>query len=82
MKNNKCKHENVIAVHNSIGNTLTKECQVRCKDCKEVLYQSQNKGIEQAYDFIEKNKSSYKTLMDYTCDLLNERFDIADGFEM
>lgn len=78
-----CNHENIVVAHNSLENDrpIKKNCVIRCRDCDEVLYQSQNGEIEKAYDYIDGNKSHFKTLINLTSDYLNEKFQIADGFE-
>lgn len=68
-----CGHSDIIVAHNLIP----KQCIIRCKDCEEVLFQS-SKGINEAYDYLENNKDSYKTLMDLTCDDLNNKYNIAE----
>lgn len=47
----------------------------------EHLFKSKNRGIDIAYEYIKNNKDKFDTLFDYTCDDLNNRFDIIDGFE-
>jgi hypothetical protein len=68
-----CDHLNIVVVHNKIP----KQCAVRCKDCKETLYQSST-GIDETYDYLELNKSSYKALLDLTGDCLNDKFNIPE----
>lgn len=78
-----CEHKNIMVVH--YANEETKMyvgCRVRCIDCDTYLFKSKDKGYKLAYEYIEKNKNKFNTLLDYTCDELNYRFNIKDGFKM
>jgi hypothetical protein len=79
-----CNHENIICanygfhVKGEIGDYLAGE--VRCKDCEEVLFKSDDQGSEKAYEYIDKNKDKFMTLIDLTCDDLNKKYNIPSGF--
>lgn len=78
-----CEHRNIIVDHYANKETsMHIGCRVRCADCDKYLFKSKEKGINLAYEYIKNNKEKFDTLRDYTCDKLNSRFDIKDGFEL
>lgn len=75
-----CEHKNIIVTH--YANEETKMhigCRVRCIDCDEMLFKTKDKGIDLAYEYIERNKGRFDTLDDFTCDELNNRFGIKES---
>lgn len=75
-----CEHKNIVVTHYANEETNNRiGCRVRCDDCDEMLFKTKDKGIKLAYDFIEKNKNKFDTLIDLTCDELNSKFNIKDG---
>ena len=44
-----------------------------------MLFETKDKGVKLAYDFIKENKNKFDTLIDLTCDELNGKFNIKDG---
>lgn len=53
-------------------------CRVRCINCGELLFKTKDKEKELAYGYIEKNKDKFDSLDDWTCDGLNNRFNIKE----
>ena len=90
-----CSHKNIIVAHygvhfeGEIGDRIA--CEIRCKDCNTIVYQydkkevkevySYNKYVQGVYDYIDKNKDKFETLIDLTCDNLNDRYKIKDGLK-
>ncbi|MGL5751989.1 MAG: hypothetical protein ACRCXT_15765 [Paraclostridium sp.] len=74
-----CEHKNIIVIHYANEETeMHIGCKVRCIDCEEVLFKTEGKKKELAYEYIEKNKDKFDTLDDFTCDGLNKRFGIKE----
>lgn len=79
-----CNHEHIVVAHygfhveGEVGDR--KACVVRCADCDKKLFRSNSLGVKIAYDYIDKNRFNFKTLADLTCDELNKKYGIADGF--
>lgn len=77
-----CEHKNIVVAHyaihveGEIGDRVS--CKVICRECDKVLFDSKNRDIELAYQYIENNKEKIDTLMDMTCDNLNERYSIKE----
>lgn len=90
-----CTHKNIIVSHYSIhfeaetGNRIA--CEVRCADCDTILYRykkqdnnevySYKKYVQEAYNYIHKNKHKFETLIDLTCNNLNDKYQIEDGLK-
>lgn len=51
---------------------------MRCINCGELLFKTKDKEKELAYGYIEKNKDKFDSLDDWTCDGLNNRFNIKE----
>lgn len=76
-----CEHKNIIVAHYANDETNMRiGCRIRCVDCDKYLFKSKDGGINLAYRYLEKNKNKFDTLIDYTCDNLNDRFNIKSGF--
>lgn len=76
-----CEHKNIVVTHYVDEETNKRVgCRVRCDDCNEIIFKTKDKGVKLAYEFIDINKDKFETLIDLTCDELNSKFDIADGF--
>ena len=76
-----CKHKNIVVIHYANEETNGfMGCEVRCYDCDTYLFKSKDKGYKLAYEYIENNKDKFDTLFDYTCDDLNKKFNIKNGF--
>ncbi|MFQ6896473.1 MAG: hypothetical protein ACLRSH_06655 [Turicibacter sp.] len=75
-----CEHKNIVVAHYANEETNNRiGCRVRCIDCDEMLFETKDKGVKLAYDFIKENKNKFDTLIDLTCDELNGKFNIKDG---
>ena len=90
-----CSHKNIVVAHygvhfdGEIGDRIV--CKIRCRDCDSVIYQydkkdakevySYSKYVQEAYDYIDRNKDKFETLIDLTCDNLNDKYKIKCGLK-
>lgn len=90
-----CNHKNIVVSHylvhfeGEVGNRIA--CEVRCADCDAILYKykkqddnevySYNKYVQEAYNYIDRNKDKFETLIDLTCNNLNDKYKIKDGLK-
>lgn len=88
-----CNHENIVVTHytrhfeGEIGDRIA--CEIKCRDCNTIVYKydkkdeqeiySYDKYVQEAYRYIERNRNKIKSLIDLTCNNLNEKYKIADG---
>ena len=77
-----CKHNNIVVAHYGLHTPeevgCRRGCDISCRDCYKLIYDGKT-DIQSVYDYIENNKSNFHTLIDLTCDNLNERYSIPSG---
>lgn len=79
-----CEHSNIAVSHyatyiqGEVG--FRRGCHVYCADCDKILFDGKT-DIQSAYDYIGNNKAHFHTLVDLTCDNLNEIYSIPYGIE-